>query len=365
MENLPRETQSLEQFLNTTLKPRNPQVLRQRLSHFLQLLRLTNSSVTLNVTIRSFSCLLCQAKVTSAHQFLRLKCQCEGTVCGKECFRAYVYQYTGGTLQGLDLVPCPRCYSAIEKAQVVYYFTEFELITNWQRQSMPAVPRAQVNYHCGIHDDDFGERELAPMGCFALHQYCKDCMQGWIATKINDGQADVGCPKKDCTESVPQTLVRELCPELFQRYLTLLVNGTVPKLGSDTEIVFDCPTPDCPNRILVDKRIMDFTCTECQKRYCPQCKCPVHVPETCKQYFDRLQAELKLHLDQLHMDEAATEAYFKANGIKPCPKCNVPIHKISGCKYVTCMSGVCQGTTYLCMDCGKQLPGDHANHPCP
>lgn len=238
-------------------------------------------------------------------------------------------------------------------------------MTNWQRQISPMVTQLPANYHCGIHEDEFPAYDVTHMPCVAQHQYCKDCMQGWISTKINDGQADVRCPKKDCPEAVPQAIIRELCPEVFQKYLMLLVASTLPKLNSETEIVFDCPTPDCPNRLLVDKRVMECVCAICTKRYCPQCKSPVHVPETCQEYFNRLQAELKQHLDQLNMDEAATQAYFTANGIKPCPKCKVPIHKISGCKFVTCLSAACQGTTYLCMDCGKQLQADHGAHPCP
>lgn len=66
-----------------------------------------------------------------------------------------------------------------------------------------------------------------------------------------------------------------------------------------------------------------------------------------------------------YKEEEATQAYFRAKGIKPCPKCTVPIELIAGCKFVTCLSGECRGGTYLCMQCGKHLPTDHAAHPCP
>ena len=363
MDNLTREVHNFERFLNGTQKPRNAQIVRQRLNYFIQLLRMNQSYVTLSVTIRSFTCLICSCKVTGANEFLRLRCECMGVVCGIACFRQYVYQYTAGTLQGLEYITCPRCVTGIAKTQVMHAFTEAELVSNWMMVTV-AGNGEQGKYVCGIHGDEFEASEIALMTCRRYHQYCRECMQEWIKTKINDGQSDIHCPKTDCPERISQSLIRQLCPELFQRYLTLLVNSTLPQLNSTSDTVFDCPTPDCPNRILVDKRMMDYTCALCTKRYCPQCKSPVHVPMTCQEYFDFLQNELKKHLDQLQMDEAATQAYFQANGIKPCPKCKVPIQKISGCKFVTCLSGICQGTTYLCMDCGKQLPADHANHPC-
>lgn len=79
------------------------------------------------------------------------------------------------------------------------------------------------------------------------------------------------------------------------------------------------------------------------------------------------QEELQKQIDaaRIEKEEAATAAYFQQVGIKPCPQCTVWIEKISGCKYVTCSSGTCRGLTFLCMDCGKKLEGDHANHPCP
>ena len=363
MNSLPSQVASLQQFFNKSMKPRDPAVMYSRLHAFMQLLNITNSAVTIEVSFRSFTCVLCQQKTTSRHQFLRLECQCSAVVCGIDCFRMYVFRVTGETLTNLDMIPCPKCQFAIAKMQVVHAFTDMELFSRWQAASSPQLLAPAANYTCGICGLDLQPSSLCPLPCVEQHKYCEECVQGWITTKLGDGQADIRCPKNDCTEQVPQSCIRKLAPEMFEQYMKLLASISVQP--RDTEIVFDCPSPDCPNRILVDKRVMDYTCVVCSKRYCPQCRSPVHLTMTCQQYFDHLQEELKKHLDQLKNDEGATENYFKQMGIKPCPNCKVPIQKISGCKFVTCLSGICQGKTYLCMDCGKQLPGDHANHPCP
>lgn len=51
-------------------------------------------------------------------------------------------------------------------------------------------------------------------------------------------------------------------------------------------------------------------------------------------------------------------------GLMKCPKCGTVIEKIDGCQFISCMSSECQGRTYLCWDCGKQLNKDHENHKC-
>lgn len=83
--------------------------------------------------------------------------------------------------------------------------------------------------------------------------------------------------------------------------------------------------------------------------------------------FTSFRTQFQYQLLQLrkHLEEEATQAYFRSKGIKPCPKCTVPIELIAGCKFVTCSSMECKGGTYLCMQCGKHLPADHAAHPCP
>ena len=53
------ETSLLSTFLNTKSQHSNPQIVRTRLTNYLQMLSVTRSSVSLNVAIRSVKCVFC------------------------------------------------------------------------------------------------------------------------------------------------------------------------------------------------------------------------------------------------------------------------------------------------------------------
>ena len=139
-------------------------------------------------------------------------------------------------------------------------------------------------------------------------------------------------------------------------------------LAGEAEIVFVCPTVNCPNIVIVSVTHWSYTCTQCEKTYCPQCQRAVHLKMTCTQYFEHLQAEQRrLHQQRLDADEKATDDYFRnlpGKKYRQCYKCKVWIERTHGCKYMTCLSPTCQGKTYFCMECERALASKHEEHKC-
>lgn len=193
-----------------------------------------------------------------------------------------------------------------------------------------------------------------------------ECLQGHIESVLDAGKADLTCPVSKCPAEVTETLVRQLTPNLFSRYQKLTIESSKSSLASELEVLFICPSADCPNMIICPINIFAYTCSMCSNTYCPQCKYQVHAGQTCAEYFEFLQAEAKRKA-QNEQDDKASQAFLSGPGnrkMRQCPKCKVWIERMAGCKYMSCQSPMCQGKTYFCISCGKQLQQNHGSHAC-
>jgi len=75
------------------------------------------------------------------------------------------------------------------------------------------------------------------------HVYCKDCMKSYFEIQIRDGTVNnLGCPEDKCNSQASPAQVKELvCPDLFSRYDTLLLESTIASMLNTTY----CPRPKC------------------------------------------------------------------------------------------------------------------------
>lgn len=359
-----RDTGLMVTFLNTKSQHANPQILRTRLQSYMSMLQFTGRQVMMSVHIRSVTCVFCSGKVNfSVGGEVTLRC-CQNKVCSVDCFKRYVYSATGSTLRNLDSVHCSYCKELIGKPMCLSYFTEWEIYTNSQAAQVQATVSAPGVFTCCVHMDEMPESERVRLAC--SHQICKECLTGHMEAKLEEGKSDLTCPTNGCSAEISESLVRQLTPRLFPRYEILNFEAAKSDLAHAEEILFSCPSVDCPNVVVAPVNLFDYTCTMCNNRYCPQCKYNVHTGQTCAEYFAFLQAEIKRK--QMNSDaDKATEEFF--NGVsnrayRQCPKCKVWIERMAGCKFMSCQSKTCQGKTYFCITCGLALEKDHGKHKC-
>ena len=357
-----RETSLLSTFLNTKSQHSNPQIVGSRLANYLQMLSVTRSSVSLNVAIRSVTCVFCGGRANfGVGGVVTLQC-CQGKVCGSNCFRSNVYTANGNTLSSLESVQCRSCQNYLGKPMCLTHFTEWEIYTNSQKQgTTPAVASSPAVFTCGIHMDEVPETERVRLAC--THAVCRECVEGHIEAKLEEGKSDLKCPTNGCSADISESLVRRLTPKLFHRYEALTFEAGKSALTQAEEVLFNCPTANCPYLAVVSVTLFDYTCVICSHRYCPQCLYEVHAGKTCAQYFAAETERKQANSDA----EKATAAFFtgKADrGMRQCPKCKVWIERMAGCKYMTCQSPTCQGKTYFCITCGVVLKEKHGEHKC-
>ena len=96
-----------------------------------------------------------------------------------------------------------------------------------------------------------------------------------------------------------------------------------------------CPTPDCDTVLKKPCCCKNKAlCSTCTKSICFKCSRPWHEGTSCANEFDFLD-----------FADKNKENYW------PCPKCDTPCEKISGCNKMTC--GRCKA--FFCWVCKKQI----------
>jgi len=359
-----RETSLLSTFLNTKSQHSNPQIVGSRLANYLQMLSVTRSSVFLSVAIRSVKCVFCGGRANfGVGGGVTLQC-CQGKVCGANCFRSFVLSATGNTLCNLETVQCPICHNHLGKSLCLSYFSEF---SEWPIYTPSQPTQIQTNsrelasrvFTCSIHMDEVPRTERVRLAC--THAVCRECVEGYIEAKLEEGKSDLKCPTNGCSADISESLVRRLTPKLFHLYEALTFEAGKSALTQAEEVQFICPTANCPYLAVVSVTLFDYTCVICSHRYCPQCLYEVHAGKTCAQYFAAETERKQVNSDA----EKATFFTGKADrSMRQCPKCKVWIQRMAGCKYMTCQSPTCQGKTYFCITCGVVLKEKHGEHKC-
>lgn len=119
------------------------------------------------------------------------------------------------------------------------------------------------------------------------HRFCKTCISQHFITNIDEAKVDddfIKCPQ-NCEVMIDVNILKEVLPnEKFERFVTFRVKQWKP-IGEDAkEIDFKCPSPDCPNRIIIPLDLDTYTCLVCNQTRCPKCLDQVHKGNTCEAY---------------------------------------------------------------------------------
>ena len=83
-----------------------------------------------------------------------------------------------------------------------------------------------------------------------------------------------------------------------------------------------CPTPDCPNRVVLEDGVEPrLLCEVCKKEHCLLCSAsPFHHGKTCSEHLAGIQDK---------KEEDSLRRWMEEVGAKQCPKCRSAVTKSS------------------------------------
>ncbi|PCH33340.1 hypothetical protein WOLCODRAFT_14646 [Wolfiporia cocos MD-104 SS10] len=214
---------------------------------------------------------------------------------------------------------------------------EQHLVQEQERRRRAALPKVK----CAICLDDFIEEEIAIFG-YCGHQFCKECMRGYVISKINARCYPIVCPtcmtdreQEDVgvlDEAALQQI--ELSDEQEQKFVELQLTSYAVKVHCRR----------CDQECFVDR--VDYDATDV-------IECPVGLGCTftwCK------ACSLEVSSDgPTHSCDGTNELDYlmQQHGWKRCPGCRTPAEKISGCNHMTCTVPGCN--MHFCYQCGKAI----------
>eukprot|EP00457_Paulinella_chromatophora_P001706 gb/GEZN01001708.1/.p1 GENE.gb/GEZN01001708.1/~~gb/GEZN01001708.1/.p1 ORF type:complete len:758 (+),score=103.96 gb/GEZN01001708.1/:297-2570(+) len=191
------------------------------------------------------------------------------------------------------------------------------------QQEWQALVAQAGEVQCAVCFDDIPVSKVIPASC--RHYFCKDCWQGYLESKVNDGNVlKIKCMFPDCIRVVEKKEVRaRLKPETFEKYQKFHYDS----LMATNPNARWCQTPDCEMVMIGVKIRPKLTCPKCHKSVCFNCNLPWHLGSCA------MAAKGMLGVAA---EEATFAAYQLVSNIKPCPKCRAPTEKIEGCNHMTC-----------------------------
>jgi len=182
------------------------------------------------------------------------------------------------------------------------------------------------------------------------HQFCVECLEGWIVTHCNEGKP-VFCPDKNkckeiCYFDVHTLLQDQQMKEKFEmQFIERSLRKTedfvwCPKCASGgfSEI---CPVVECEH---------------CGYRFCKDCLV-VHDGLTCEDYME---------YKSLEDDEVVFRKMVKSGKChtKYCPKCRTPTERTGGCSHMSCGQCRHQWCWVCCGDYQGKYTMDWNRCPC-
>lgn len=163
------------------------------------------------------------------------------------------------------------------------------------------------------------------------HSYCTDCMARYVASKLQDNFAKIGCPLPDCEGCLEAEHCRSILPvEVFDRWGDALCEAMI--LGSEK---YYCPFKDCSMMLIDDGKeaVLESECPYCCRLFCARCKAPWHTGIDCTE-FQKLNKDEREREDIMLMKLAQDKLWRR------CPNCKIYVEKTDGCLFMTCRSAI-------------------------
>ncbi|KAL2878763.1 hypothetical protein SGCOL_005989 [Colletotrichum sp. CLE4] len=188
------------------------------------------------------------------------------------------------------------------------------------------------------------------------HVYCTTCYEHTVSSNAKDAsQNGIKCFGNNGQCGKPLT-IRELVSNLGTLGVDQLIDNTLSSyLQANSATYHCCPTPHCERIYEVTPAAADNKgtiqrCMGCFEILCTSCHVQHNHKVTCDKAEDHANGEV-----------------LKSLGIKPCPRCKIPIDRYIGCNHVACTCGahVC----WYCMevfdndaDCYAHMAAAHRNY---
>lgn len=179
---------------------------------------------------------------------------------------------------------------------------------------------------------------VRPIRTTCGHVYCSDCFENQCAAASTESSIPIRCQGDACTcqriftnEELKSALPSTLYETLLQTSLSIFIRTKPEKYQY-------CCTPDCEHVYRTSTTGLVITCASCLALVCTSCQVVAHDGLSCAQY-------------QRIAKAGSTEfmAWKRANNVKDCPKCKMPIEKTMGCNHMECM--VCRAhICWVCME---------------
>lgn len=179
---------------------------------------------------------------------------------------------------------------------------------------------------------------VRPIRTTCGHVYCSDCFENQCAAASTESSIPIRCQGDACTcqriftnEELKSALPSTLYETLLQTSLSIFIRTKPEKYQY-------CCTPDCEHVYRTSTTGLVITCASCLALVCTSCQVVAHDGLSCAQY-------------QRIAKAGSTEfmAWKRANNVKDCPKCKMPIEKTMGCNHMECM--ICRAhICWVCME---------------
>lgn len=177
-----------------------------------------------------------------------------------------------------------------------------------------------------------------------LCRICNSCQSEWLiqinSTRINSSEFIFSCANGNCSKynfNSKHIPLEEINTKniLTDKAKKSLNNLYLKKFICQSKDCFSCPTVKCKYSIFMNKEQLE-ECKNIQIE-CPKCLIKFKINHSnsnlLKDIYDSSTYEINNFINLSN---------------RKCPKCNVSIHKISGCPHMTC--AICQEK--FCWDCG-------------
>jgi len=173
------------------------------------------------------------------------------------------------------------------------------------------------------------------------HQFCPDCIKGFLDNKINNGQVNITCfypaefeDSKPCGQQIDEEDIHQIVSsETWEKYQKF-------KANLENSYARQCPFCDHTQNGDPNQPMMKCENAECGRMYCLYHSNAHDETKTCDEY--ELSTAKETRMNEMAIQEMG-------DNVKPCPQCKFRIIKNGGCNHMKCVKCGCS-FCWLCMN---------------